>query len=808
MAKKMNQVEPLASEALRHGCDPSTLGFETTDDLPKLEEVIGQPRAFRALEFGTEVSGPGFNIFVMGHPGSGKTTLIQQYLQRKAEDEPVPDDWCYVNNFANPHEPKALQLPPGRAIELKQDMEDLIERGREEIAKAFESSEYRSEQGRLSDRQEEAIETELNGLRDKAEKDGFVLGRTPFGFVVVPAEEGEPLKPEQIEQLTVEERTKLEEVDTNLQKDLKASLQSIRDQDRITREEVRKLDRRTALFAVEHLFDIILANYHGLESVWEYLEAVKQDMVDNVDQLRGPDESEPPGLPMADIASRYEVNVIVDHSDHPCAPVVVENQPTYQNLLGRIEHQVVMGASRTDFSMIQAGALHRANGGYLILPVRDVLVNPYTWDGLKHALREQSIRIISMGAQVGLISTVSLEPEPIPLDVKVVLIGTPSLYYSLSALDEDYAKLFKIRAEFATVMDRNEETEQEYALFVRSVVDANKLPPFDASAVARVIEYSSRLADEQAKLSARFGKVADLIRESAYWARKSRKRVVGAKAVEKAIEESIYRSNIVEERLQEMVEDGTLLMDVKGKQVGQVNALSVFLMGDYAFGRPTRVTATVHAGQDGVVDIEREAKLGGPIHTKGVLIIGGILGEKYGQRASLSLSAALTFEQSYEGVEGDSASAAELFALTSALSKVPLRQDLAITGSVNQHGQIQAIGGVNEKIEGFFRTCKVLGLTGNQGVLIPAANVQHLMLNEEVIKAVEKERFHIWPIATIDEGLELLTGVEPGQPDAAGGFPEGSIHFKASETLKTFTEVVKESSSESDSESDNGGKGS
>jgi lon-related putative ATP-dependent protease len=793
MAKKKTQHGELEPAALRRRCDPSTLGFESTDELAGLEEVIGQPRAFRAMELGTEVSGPGFNIFVMGLPGSGKTTLIREYLERKAENEPVPDDWCYVNNFANPHEPKALRLLPGRALELKQDMADLIESSREEIAKAFESSEYRSEQGRLTDLQEKVIEQELGGLRKKAEKVGFALGRTPFGFIVVPAAEGEPLKPEQLEQLTSEQRAKLEKLDVKLQKDLKASLQKIREQDRSKREEIRKLDNRTTLFAIEHLFDNVMADYHGLESVWDYLEAVKQDIVENVNQFRAPEESEPAGPQMPDISSRYEVNVVVDHSDHPCAPVVVENQPTYQNLLGRIEHQVFMGATRTDFSMIQAGALHRANGGYLILPVRDVLVNPYTWEGLKNALREESIRIVSMGAQVGLISTVSLEPEPIPLNIKVVLIGTPAIYYSLSGVDEDYSKLFKVRAEFATVINRTKETEHEYALFAKSVVDANKLPALDASAVARIIEYSSRLADEQDKLSAQFGKVADLIRESAYWARKSRKRVVSAAAVEKAIDESIYRSNMIEERLQEMVEDGTLLIDVKGEAIGQVNALFVFQLGDYSFGRPTRVTATVHAGQDGVIDIEREAKLGGRIHTKGVLIISGMLGERYGQRNPLSLTAALTFEQSYEGVEGDSASAAELFALTSALSEAPLRQDLAITGSVNQHGQIQAIGGVNEKVEGFYRTCKLLGLTGTQGVLIPKGNVQHLMLNEEVIEAVGKGRFHLWPISTIDEGLALLTGLEPGEVNSKGEYPPGSVHHKVSARLQAFAEVVRES---------------
>jgi lon-related putative ATP-dependent protease len=452
-----------------------------------------------------------------------------------------------------------------------------------------------------------------------------------------------------------------------------------------------------------------------------------------------------------------------------------------------------MGASRTNFVMIQPGALHRASGGYLILPARDVLLNNYAWEGLKRALREQSIRIINLGTQLGLLSTVSLEPEPIPLNVKVVLIGTPILFYMLRAYDEDFPKLFKVKAEFATIMDRTQETEHEYALFVKAVVDANQLPAFDSTAVAEVIDYGSRLAEDKDKLSTRFGEISDLIRESAYWSKKLEQDIVSGPAVKKAVKEGIYRSNLIEERLQEMISDETLLIDVTSETVGQVNALSVLQMGDYAFGRPTRVTATVHPGQGGVVDIEREAKLGGRIHTKGVLIISGYLGERYGQKKPLNLSAALTFEQSYEAIEGDSASAAELFALLSAVSEIPLRQDLAITGSVNQHGQIQAVGGINEKIEGFFKTCKMKGLSGSQGVIIPKGNVPHLMLDDEVIRSVAEDKFHIWPITTVDEGLRLLTGMETGVLAEDGTYPEGTFNHKAFERLAEFAEVVRAS---------------
>ena len=786
--------EELKLESLHRACDPASLGFDTTDALPRLEEVIGQPRAFQAMELGTEVSGPGFNIFVLGLPGSGKTTLIREYLERKAAAEPVPDDWCYVNNFVDPHQPTALRLPAGRGVDLRKDIQTFLTRCKSEIMRVFQSKEYNEELKRLKESQEKYSEGELTKLNELVNKDNFIIVRTPFGLMLVPAEDGKPITPADLEAMTPKQREKLERVEANLQDEVKAVLGRIRDRERDTHEKVQVLNSRTALFAVEYLIKELKAEYDGLEQVIAHLESVQQDIVTNIDQirLRDADAKGPSSqLSAPDILQRYDVNVVVDNSTRDSAPVVVENHPSYQNLIGRIEHEVFMGASRTDFTMIRPGALHRANGGYLILPARDVLLSSYTWEGLKRVLREESIRIVSLGTQLGLLSTVSLEPEPIPLSVKIILIGTPLLYYLLRSYDEDFAKLFKVKAEFANLMDRTTETENEYALFVKAVVDANQLPAFESTAVARIIEYGSRLAEHQGKLSTRFGKIADLIRESAYWAGKLDQKIVSAIAVDKAIKESIYRSNLIEERLQEMISDNTLLIDVTGDAIGQVNALSVLAMGDYAFGRPTRVTATVHSGQDGVVDIEREAKLGGRIHTKGVLIISGLLGERYGQNQPLSLSAALTFEQSYEAIEGDSASAAELFALLSAIAEVPLRQDLAITGSVNQHGQIQPVGGINEKIEGFFKTCKVKGVDGSQGVIIPKGNVPHLMLDDDVIQAVTDGKFHIWPITTVDEGLALLTGREPGELKDDGTYPEGSINHTAATRLVEFADAVR-----------------
>jgi lon-related putative ATP-dependent protease len=804
---KATGEKSLEPEQLRAVCDPAALGFENTDELPRLKEVIGQPRAFRALEMGMEITGPGYNVFALGQPGSGKTTLIREHLERRAADEPVPDDWCYVNNFEDAHQPKLLRMPKGQALKLKKDIHELIQRCEQEIQHIFASEEYSREQNQLAGEVEKIQEQEFNRLTELADKNNFVLAQTPAGIKLVPGVSGKPAKPEELEKLSPEQKGKLEKKEAMLQEEVQKSLRQVQGKTREFHEQLRELDQRTALFAVEHLVDALKETYATQDPVILYLDALKDDVVANANQFRDGEQELPRATSRVaefDTRQRYEVNVLVDNSNCEGAPVIVENHPSYHNLMGRIEHEVVLGATLTNFTLIRPGALHRANGGYLILPAREVLLNQYAWEGLQRALRDQALRIVELGTQLGLLSTATLEPEPMPLKVKVVLIGTPMLYYLLRDHDEDFAKLFKVKAEFATLMDRTKETEREYALFVKAVIDENDLLPFDHTAVARIVEYGSRLAESQNKLSTRFGNIADLIRESAHWAQDDGNKVVDAGAVDRAIDEEIYRSNLIEERLQDMVTEGSLLIDVSGEKVGQINALSVLEIGGYAFGRPTRITATVYPGKEGVVDIEREAKLGGPIHTKGVLIISGFLGSRYGQQQSLSLSSRITFEQSYDEVEGDSASAAELITILSTLADVPLRQDRAITGSVNQHGTIQVVGGINEKIEGFFDTCQQEGLSGSQGVIIPQGNQPHLMLKQRVVDAVAAGKFHIWPISTIDEGLSLLTGKEPGELLEDGTYPQGTVNQLIMQRLEKFADSDGFGKDDEDDESESG----
>jgi len=807
----------LSPGELHRTCDPASLPFETTAELPDLQDVIGQPRALRALELGSEVSSPGYNIFVLGVPGSGRTTLSQEYLQRKAAGEAVPDDWCYVNNFDDPRKPKALRLPAGRGLTLREDLRALVAYCEREIARVFESEEYVRERDRLVGDVKKKQEAEFSRLQEAVEQQNFAIVRTSFGFVLVPAVQGKPIKPEELEQLSPEQRAHLEQIQARLGEEVEKTLERVREMEKSAAETLRELNNRTLMFVLTPRIGDLKAKYAGLEQVIAYLETVQADILANFSQFQPADSGGQPSpggqaLP-AGIASaagwsnRYHVNLLVDNSGLQGAPVVVESHPSYQNLLGRIEHEYVLGASRTDFSLIRPGAMHRANGGYLILPARDVLVNPYAWEGLKRVLRDGAIRIVEIGSQLGLVSAATLEPEPIPLEAKVVLVGTPLLYYMLRAYDEDFAKQFKVRAEFATQMERTPESEQEYGLFVKSVVDDNHLPPFDRAAVARVIEHSSRLAEDQGRLSTRFGKIADLVCEAAYWARKEGQAVVSAGAVQRAIDEAIYRQDLLEERIQELIAEGTLMIQTEGRAVGQINALSVMALGDYAFGRPSRVTASTAPGRAGVIDVERQAKLGGPTHTKGVLIISGFLHGRYGQQAPLNLSASLTFEQSYDEVEGDSASAAELYALLSSLADVPLRQDRAVTGSVNQHGQVQAIGGVNEKIEGFFAVCTSKGLTGEQGVIIPASNRRNLMLRAEVVQAVDQGQFHIWPIQTVEQGLALLTGLEMGERQPDGSYPEGSFNHALMARLQEFSRAANKEAREGPGAADQEGEG-
>jgi lon-related putative ATP-dependent protease len=789
-----HEICELPISSLRMACDPELLGYETTDDLPDLENVIGQPRALSALQVGSEIAGTGYNTFVMGQPGSGRTTLSKEYLERKASSMPVPDDWCYVNNFSNERQPKTIRLPAGKGAGFRQAISEMISRVTSDISRTFESKEFIQERDRLLSELKKTQESEFLRLQQHVEKHNFVIVRTAAGFVLAPAVNGKPIPPEDLASLSVEQKHKLSELEQQLGSEVQTTIVRLKELEKKAFHMLQELVARTMQFILEPLIQPLKQRFAEYPQVHSYLEAVQEDLMANLSQTypqsQGGEGISPTPSDLKKWRQRYEVNLLVDNSTINGAPVIMENYPTYNNLIGRIEHEVVMGATRTDFTMIQAGALHRANGGFLILPVRDILLNPYAWEGLKRALRDSEIRIVELANQVGLISTITLEPEPIPLQVKILLIGSPTLYYLLRSNDDDFTKLFKVRAEFATQMDRTPENEREYGIFIKSVVVENKLLPFDKTAVARIIEHSAELAGDQNKLTTRFGKISDLVRESAYWAEKTEAKIVTASAVEEALKNSIYRSNLVEERIQELITQGTLLIDAKGSIIGQINALSVYMLGDYEFGRPTRVSAIAYPGRGGIIDIERQAKLGGSLHTKGVLILSGYLNSQFGRNQLISLSASLTFEQSYDEVQGDSASAAELIALLSSIAQIPLRQDRAITGSINQLGQIQAIGGVNEKIEGFFTVCKASGLNGQQGVIIPHSNQRNLMLNFEVLSAVKQGQFHIWTIKTLEEAIHLLTDVQPGERQPDGTYPSGTLNQAISERLNEFNRII------------------
>lgn len=793
----------LSAEECRWHCDPSQFGFETTAELPAEIGPIGQERATRALEFAATMDSSGYNVFVLGQPGAGRHSLALAALREHAAQMPVPSDWCYVHNFEEPRAPRALELPPGRAVELRKDMEELIADVDREVTRAFESDEY-------SERREEVVRefrdqrnAELQALEREVQAAGLAIGRSPAGLIIAPADDkGEVLSPQEYQALPPEERQEVDRKRQEMQERLEDVMRRGLRIEREARQRVAELDREVAQFAVGALFEEIRGNYQGLDQVLDYLEQVREDILDNVGLFRaehGPEES-PEGhartpLGMGGPAGpqspygRYAVNVLIGHADQQGAPVIYESKPSIENLTGDIEHVSLMGALVTDFTLIKEGSLHRANGGYLVVDALTVLTRPFAWEALKRALREAQIRPESVRDQLRLISTVTLEPEPIPLNVKVVLIGTPMMYYLLHAHDEEFSKLFKVKADFALIMDRSDEAAQQYARFVAARCHQEDLPHFAPDAVARVAEEGARLAGDQGKLTTLFSDIADLVRESAYWARREGAQVVGAGHVRRAVEESVYRSNRIEERLLELFQQGTLMVDVDGAQVGQVNGVAVLPMGDYAFGKPTRITARSFLGRPGVVNIEREVEMAGPIHNKATLILGGYLGGKFAQDQPFGASATVAFEQVYEEVEGDSAAAAELYALLSSLGRVPLRQDLAVTGSINQHGRVQPIGGVNEKIEGFFRTCKLLGLTGSQGAVIPAANVRHLMLRQEVLEAIEAGQFHVYAAETVDEAVELLTGMPLGERDPQTGFPEGTVGAAVQARLREMAEA-------------------
>lgn len=782
----------LPPESLYRPCDLKQLDFKTTADLEVLTEFVGQDRALQAIQFGVGMRRQGFNLFLLGPAGTGKQRIAQTLLAERAASETTPEDWCYVNNFENPQAPRAMRLPPGRGVRLKEDMERLMENLRSAIPSAFESESYRARKHAIEQEMKEHQEKIFELLQAEADKKGIAVLRTPTGIVLAPMQKGEVMNPEDFEKLPESEHQKIEAAISSLQQKLRAALREIPKLEHEGRQKIRELNQEVILFAVGHLINEMKKRYADLPEVVQLLKEIEEDVSQNVDQFIGPAESPLAaliGVPApfeargATFFRRYQINSIVDQSDNHGAPVVYEDNPTYQNLVGQIEYMAHLGALSTDFTLIRPGALHRANGGYLILDAYKLLLQPYAWEGLKRALRSSQIRIESLGQMLSLVSTVSLEPQPIPLNVKIALLGERTLYYLLSTYDSDFNDLFKVAADFEDEMTRNPETDLLYARWIATIAREEKLLPFTREGVARVIEQCSRLAGDSQKVFAHRRALTDLLQEADYWARAEGQAGVGANDVEKAIQAQIDRSDRVRDRLLEETVRGTILIDTQGEKVGQVNGLSVLELGQFAFGHPSRITARVRLGKGEVIDIEREVELSGPIHSKGVLILAGFLGSRYAADHPLSLSASLVFEQSYGPVEGDSASSAELYALLSALSGAPIKQSLAVTGSVNQRGEVQAIGGVNEKVEGFFDLCNARGLSGEQGVVIPRANVRHLMLRRDVLDAARDGKFRIYAVDTIDEGMKILTGMTAGERDSSGMFPNGSLNQKVEARL-------------------------
>lgn len=792
----------LSIDELYRCCDQKTFTFETTDELPSFVGTIGQEKAMNALDFGLSLDSTGFNIYMLGENGTGKLTTIKSILTKKSPGEPVPSDWCYAYNFKDPDVPMAIALEPGRGVVFQKDMDELIKILRVEIPKVFESREYEKQKNRLAEEFQKKQKDLFSSLEDEAAAKGFSIRKTVSGLLTVPVKKtGEPLNEEEFEALDEKTRKKIEEIGKLLQEKLDDIVRAIREGEKLVKELLGRLEREVALSAVGHLIDELKSKYRDHEKITLYLEDVKEDVLAHLEDFKVQEEQAPP-LPFMKLPkveptfTRYTVNVLVNNKECKGAPCVFEINPTYYNLFGRIEHKLQYGMAITDFSMIKAGSLHRANGGYIVINVLDLLRNLFAYDALKRAIRNRELRIEDIWEQYRLVSTTTLRPEAIPLNVKVILVGTPYLYYLLYNLDEEYRELFKVKADFDSRMPRTVENMQKYASFVATRCREENLLPFDKSGVAKVVEYGSRLAEHQEKLSSRFSDVADLVRESNYWASKAESRFVSGEHVERAVNEKIYRNNRIEERLREMMLEGSLIVDTEGEKIGQVNGLAILDLGDYSFGKPSRITARTYAGKAGVVNIERETKMSGKIHEKAILIITNYLGSKYATKKPISLSASITFEQLYEMVEGDSATCAELYALLSSIAGVPLKQGVAITGSMDQNGDIQPVGGVNEKVEGFFELCRLRGLDGSHGVIIPRRNVKNLMLKKDVVDTVRDGKFSIHPIERVEEGLEILTGMQAGELREDGTYPEDTVNYLVVKRLTEITEALKEKKEE------------
>ena len=781
-------MDKLSGKELRCDCLPSTFDFESTEEIEGLEEgIIGQRRAVEAIDFGFEIEREGYNIYMAGIPGTGKKTYARKVATKQSADQPTPDDMLYVFNFSNPETPRAIRMPAGRGKHLRDEMESVIEEFKEEIPKLFEGEEFEEKRNEIMAEYQEKSSQVMEEFDQEIREEGFMIQNTERGPVPVPLDdEGNPLKQDDFKELPEEDRQKLREKSQDIKNRLDKQLRRIRDLKEKAQDKMSELQEKMGLSIVQPIIDQLKHKFSDCEEVIDYLGDVKEDIIDNLDKFieKNGDNSMP--LPFKtgrdeNFFIRYKVNLIVDNSDTEGGPVIFETNPTYYNLFGKIEGKSQFGTVTTDFTMIKGGALHRADGGYLILQAKDVLTNPFSWETLKRALLNEELKVENIGEQYRTFPISSLKPDPFEIDVKVILIGNPFIYQLLYTYDEEFKKLFKVKADFDTEMVRSEDNMKKFASFLASVCEREDILHFKAEAVGKIIEYSSRLSGDNTKMTTRFNEIMELLYEANTWADLDEAGQVEAEHVLKALGKKEDRSNLTEEKIQEMIDRDYLMIDVEGEVAGQINGISVYQSGQYSFGRPSRITCQTFLGQEGVVNIEREAKMSGKIHNKGVLILSGYLGGKYAKEMPLTLSASLAFEQSYSGIDGDSASCAELLTILSSLSGLPLKQNLAITGSLNQHGKVQPVGGTNEKIEGFYQVCKNRGLDGSQGVIIPRQNVENLMLKDEIVEAVEAEKFNVYTITEIDEAIELFFDR-----------PASEVHDLVSTSLEQMAERARE----------------
>ena len=778
--------------------DINKFSFKTTDDIEPFKGIIGQERAVKAFEFGLNVKMKGYNIYVSGPSGSGKTTYAKLSAKEKAKNEAVPYDWCYVYNFDDPRSPLSLRFEPGIGRQFRDDMNELVSFFKTELTKAFTSEDYDKEKSDLSRTYDDKRDELIKKLDSVASENSFALKTSNSGIIFQPIIDNVLITEENYDSLDEDVKNGINERLESMQDVVNSIMRDIKNIDKEYRQKMDDLDYKIGMFAIGHYVSALQEKYQYSERVIKYLESVQEDVLENIDQFseQEPDEEDSVaalipklgGTKNDDATLKYRVNLIVDNSKTEGAPVIVDYNPTYYNLVGEVEYDNEYGNLTTDFMKIKPGLMHRANGGYLIIQAQDLLSNVQAWEALRRIIKTKEITIENLRDQVGAIAVTTLKPEPIPSDVKVILVGGAYYYELLRGYDEDFSKLFKIRADFDYEMDRNDENIFKIAGFISKFCDNEKTLPFDSSAVASVIEYSSRSVESQKKLSTRFNLIAEILAESATWAQLDNAEIVTAEYVKKAEEEKAYRLSMYQEKMNELLDNNTIMIATDGYCVGKINGLAVLDMGDYSFGSPTRITATTYMGKSGIVNIEKEAEMSGPTHNKGVQIITGYLGRMYAQKMPLSLSCRIAFEQNYNGIDGDSASSTELYCILSSLSEIPVNQSLAVTGSVNQCGEIQAIGGVTHKIEGYFDLCSRRGLTGKQGVVIPESNVNDLVLKDDVIEAVKNGMFHIYSISTIDEGIELLLGTEAGIMNENGDYPPESVHGRVMAKLKKFNE--------------------